>query len=203
LEVPLQSLKEVSPAGTAFPNGNREEVILVGSDGSFTPYRIDPDKSKYALLIAQPHPYRDVSRLQIDYDRIPSWLFYANEFLASNAVAVIQTYPPDVDKISTHLLAVLGFEKPYHVLPVSPALGTQVDHSQVLLVARRSHGIEDLSPLERYGVLPSPVEVGKLLAPTATSAFFLFPPNNFHLDEDWIGNRLGITAVSGWDLWEE
>lgn len=47
------------------------------------------------------------------------------------------------------------------------------------LVARRSHGIEDVGFLQKYGVLRSVVEIGKLLAPTPTN--FVLPLKNFRL----------------------
>jgi hypothetical protein len=199
------SLAANSSANAPFPNGNGHERIWMTSKGPVREW-FDPDKSKYPLLIAQPHPYRDVSRLQLEYDCIPSWLYYAKAKLASNAVAVVLTHPPDVQKISTRLLGVLGFEEPYHVLAAREDLGTQVDHSEVLLVARRSKGIEDVSFLRKYGVLSNPVRAAKLIVPTANRALVLFPPEDYHRHKDWDHSGLGTFSVSGrsgWEPWED
>jgi hypothetical protein len=87
---------------------------------------------KASLAVHTPHPYRDTSRLQLDYDRQPTWLFYTREFVAADTVAVVKTYPGDLTAIKTLLLPVAGFHGPTTVVPARLGEGLDLAHSEIL-----------------------------------------------------------------------
>ncbi|QOZ42184.1 hypothetical protein XH89_00905 [Bradyrhizobium sp. CCBAU 53340] len=167
-------------------------------------HRFDPDNSKRNVLFAQPHPYLDVSRLQPRYERDPTWLFYAKEFLSSRALAVILTYPPDVQKLKTHLLRPLEFREPYHVLAVSERVGAQASHAEVLLLARRGEGLIDLDLRFLPGELRLPVPVAKQIAPEAKSALLMFKrKGRVELESELMDARINFFRADDWAPWEE
>lgn len=193
---------------TTFPSRNAPrsayDVVTTTAEGTKV-HRFDPESSKRGVLFAHPHPYQDVSRLQLRNEREPTWLFYAKEFLSPRALAVIITYPPDVTTLKTHLLRPLDFLEPYHVLAVSERQGTQADHSQVLLLARRGEGLVDVDlsfdPLR----LRTPVDVARRLAPAAYGALLvLCGVERVGLEEELRGSRFNVfRASNSWTPWED
>lgn len=190
---PIGNASDAENGATAMPSGGSNVDCL------------DQDSGKRGVLFAQPHPYLDVSRLELSYKREPTWLFYTKEFLSSRALAVILTYPPDVPKLKTHFLRPLDFLEPYHVLAVSEKDGTQADHSQVLLLGRRGEGLVNVNLSFDPLPLRTPVDVARRLAPAAYGALLvLCGVERVGLEEELRGSRFNVfQASNSWTPWED
>ncbi|KRP85086.1 hypothetical protein AOQ72_05010 [Bradyrhizobium yuanmingense] len=143
--------------------------------------------------------------MQRCYEREPTWLFYAKEFLSSRALAVILTYPPDVPKLKTHFLRPLDFVEPYHLLAVSEREGTQADHSQVLLLGRRGEGLVNVNLSFDPLALRTPVNVARRIDPAANGALLaLCGLERVRLEEELRGSRFNVfQASNSWTPWED
>lgn len=205
---PAVRLATATDAKKPFPNRNAPrapyEAVMTTSEGTKV-RRFDPDNSRRNVLFAQPHPYLDVSRLQLNYEREPTWLFYAREFLSSRALAVILTYPPDVPKLKTHFLRPLDFLEPFHVLAVSEREGTQADHSQVLLLGRRGEGLVDVNLTFDPLALRTPVSVIRRIAPAAKDALLtLCGVERIALEAELRSSQFNVfRASNSWAPWED
>jgi hypothetical protein len=163
--------------------------------------------TNYGLAIFTPHPYLDVSKLRPEYDRIPSWLFYARELLADNAVAVVATFPADLEAIKTLLLPAAGFHGPTTVVPARLSEGLDLAHSEILVVARRRSASAPIITRASYELLNA-VTVGESLVqadqPSAMHFFASTDGNTKRaIEEGRIRNWFRVRGRSNWAPWED
>jgi hypothetical protein len=181
--------------------------LSAGIRTSVNPGARPNSSTNYGLAIFTPHPYLDVSKLRPEYDRIPSWLFYARELLADNAVAVVATFPADLEAIKTLLLPAAGFHGPTTVVPAWLGEGLDLAHSEILVVARRGSASAPIITRASNELLNA-VSLGEsLLQADQTSAMHFFASKN---RDTKLASKPGrirgwfyVTGSSNWEPWED
>jgi hypothetical protein len=163
---------------------------------------------KASLAIYTPHPYLDVSRLQLDYDPLPTWLFYTREFATADTVAVVKTYPRDLNTIKTLLLPVAGFHGPTTVVPARLDEGLVLAHSEIFVVARRRSASAPIIARASYELLNA-VSLGESLVQGGlqSSAMHFFASTDGDtkraIEEGRIRNWFRVRGRSNWAPWED
>jgi hypothetical protein len=175
-------ISPIAASGEPLPPGNiapPQSKMIMHSDRPRYTKTGGPWEGGYSILFATPHPHRDIPRLRPSYEHVPNWLWATEEFLDEAASAVVLTHPPDVEAVQNLLLRVIGFPKPYTVLPVYGSSGTNIIHDEVMVIARRPKPAPpaDCFPITR-GELQSPAVIARKLQPLAERVLRLFTPSD-------------------------